>query len=173
MVDPHKNIDYDYVTYKNAEFGSAGRGVTHYVAESEDFIMLYPKFETNYRLEIPNKGIDVTGAFKDIFIDYEGLNELMDNGGGSAYGKILFGNQPYEKITNLNNPNGPKILMIRDSFSIVVAPYLAESCSELVMLDTRPSTGNFTGSIINCINSFQPDIVLAFQSSPQNIKLNK
>lgn len=78
-----------------------------------------------------------------------------------------------KKITNYNNPNGPKVFMIRDSFSIVVASYLAASCSELVMIDTRPNNGNFTGSVINCINSFEPDIVLAFQYSPQVIKLNK
>jgi len=147
MVNPYDLGKYNSITYKNAEFGSLGNGVTHYVAESEDFTILYPDFITSYRLEIPNKGIDVTGSFEDIFVDDNALQELVESGGGSAYGRILYGNPPYVKITNLNNPNGPKILMIRDSFSSVVAPYLAASCSELVMLDTRPDNGYFTGSM--------------------------
>ena len=175
--DPYDVGDYNLVKYENTQFGSMGKGVTKYVAQSEDFIIPYPAFETNFRLETPNKEIDVTGSFEEIFIDHEGLKKIVEQKGytdsGSAYGQILYGNPPYQKITNLNNPNGPKILMIRDSFSIVVAPYLAESCSELLMLDTRSGNGNFTGSIISCIEEFNPDIVLALQCSPQSITLNK
>ncbi len=173
MINSYEIGNYNNVTYPNAEFGSMGNGVTHFVANSEDFTIPYPTFETNYRLEIPNKGIDVTGSFEDIFVDEEAIEDLVESGGGSAYGKILYGNPPYEKITNLNNPNGPKIFMIRDSFSIVVAPYLASACSELVMIDTRPDNGYFTGSIVNCIEQENPDIVIALQCSPQTITLNK
>ncbi len=177
MRDPYDVGEYNLVKYENAEFGSMGKGVTKYVAQSEDFIIPYPAFETKYRLEIPNKEIDVTGSFEEIFIDHEGLQKIVEQKGytdsGSAYGQILYGNPPYQKITSLNNPDGPKVLMIRDSFSIVVAPYLAESCSELLMLDTRPDNGYFTGSIISCIEEFNPDIVLALQCSPQSITLNK
>ena len=153
MISPKDLGTYTDVTYEKAEFGSAGAGVTHFVADSEDFTVPYPDFETSFRLEVPNRSVDVTGSFRDIFVDEEKIQELMSEGGGSAYGKILYGNMPYEKITNLNNENGSKILMIRDSFSIAVAPYLAESCSELVLLDVRPTNGNFTGSIINVINT--------------------
>ncbi len=31
------------------------------------------------------------------------------------YAKILYGNPPYISITNYNNADGPKVLMIRDS----------------------------------------------------------
>lgn len=160
---------YKTVTYENAELGSYGQAITHYVANAEDFSILFPEFNTNYRLEIPNKEIDTTGSFEDIFIDYEEFNKVIEEGGGRAYESILYGNLPYEKITNLNNPDGPKIFMIRDSFAIVVAPYLAASCSELVMVDTR----YFTGSIVNCLNKFAPDIVLSLQCGPQSITLNK
>lgn len=143
IIDPYSLGDYYNVTYPKAEFGSMGNGVTHFVEEPEDFTIPYPNFETNYRLEVPNKGIDDTGAFREIFVDEEGINELAEAGGGAAYGKIIYGNPPFEKITNYDNPNGPKVLMIRDSFSNIVAPYLAASCSELIMLDTRANSGNF------------------------------
>lgn len=173
MEDPKKIGDYEYVTYENAEFGSAGVGVTHFVADAEDFTIPYPTFSTNFRLEVPSKDVNVTGEFRDIFVEEEKIHELMAEGGGSAYGKILYGNQPYEKITNLNNKNAPKVLMIKDSFGISVAPYLAESCSELMLIDVRPSNGNFTGSIVNCIDSFQPDVVVVLLNGPYNFVLNK
>ena len=160
-------------TYENAVFGSAGQAVTHFNVQSENFDILFPNFETNFSLEIPDKNIYATGSFEDVFINYDGLNAVIEEGGGYAYEQILYGNRPYEKIINLNNPNGLKILMIRDSFSIAVAPYLACSCSELVLLDTRSENGNFTGSVVSCINQFKPDIVLALQSKPQTLTLNK
>lgn len=173
MKDPMKLGQYDYVTYENAEFGSAGVGVTHFVADSEDFTIPYPMFDTNFRLEVPSKNVDDKGSFRELFVDEEKIYSLMEDGGGSAYGKILYGNQPYERITNLSMEDGPRILMIRDSFSIAVAPYLAEVCSELVLLDVRPTNGNFYGSVVNCIDTVNPDIVLVFQNAPYNITLNK
>ncbi len=173
MLDPQNIGTYSSTTYENVELGSMGRGVTKFVADPEDFTVLFPDFETNYRLEIPNLQVDETGSFKDIFIDYQGLDEVIKAGGGSAYGKVLYGNQPYEKITNYNNPNGPKILVIKDSFAIAVAPYLASSCSEMILLDTRPSNGNFNGSIVTCIEEFNPDVVLVIQASLVNQTLNK
>ena len=173
-LDDTYDVDqYELKTYPKAAFGSEGWGVTHFVAESEDITIPFPKFETNYRLEIPNKGIDATGTFAELFIDYEKLDLIMKEGGCGAYEQILCGNTPYTKITNLNHPEGIKVLMLKDSFAIAVAPYLAELCSELVMLDVRSDNGNFTGSIISCINEFEPDIVLTCQFRPHVIKLNQ
>jgi len=160
-------------TYKNAMFGSEGLGVTHFNAQSEDFDILFPDFENEFILDIPDKNINISGNFEEVFINYEGLNEVIEEGGGYAYEQILYGNRPYVKITNLNNTSGPRILILRDSFAIAVAPYLAFSCSELVLLDTRSSMGNFSGSIVNCINQFSPDAVIVLQSEPHNIVLNQ
>ena len=159
--------------YENAMFGSAGQGITHYIAQSEDFSIYYPDFETSFHLEIPDYEIDEEGSFEDIFIDYAGLEDVISEGGGYAYEKILYGNRPYEKITNLNNPDGPKIFIIKDSFGIAVAPYLALSCSELVLVDTRTTNGNMNGSIISCIDDFNPEIVLTIMSAPQELNLSK
>ena len=163
MDDVYDLGTFKRTTYENAMFGSIGQGITHFVEKSEDFDILYPEFETNFRLEIPDKEIDTAGSFEDIFINYDDLEYCIDQGGGYAYEQILYGNRPYMKITNLLNTDGPKILMIRDSFSSAAAPYLALSCSELVLLDTR----YFTGSVINCIDTFKPDVVMALQGAPQ------
>jgi hypothetical protein len=56
--------------------------------------------------------------------------------------------------------------MIRDSFSVAVAPYMALGCSELDLIDIRPTNGNFTGSVRTYIKEMQPDIVIMLVSSP-------
>ena len=173
MDDVNSLGSYHRVTYKNAVFGSAGQYVTHYYAQSEDFDILLPDFENLFSLEIPDLGMNKTGSFEDIFINYQLLDYCVQIEGGLAYDQILYGNRPYVRIQNMANPNGPKILMIRDSFSLAVAPYLALSCSEMILLDVRSARGNFTGSIINCINQFKPDVVIALESLPHSIKLNK
>ena len=175
-LDETYNVDqYELVTFDKAEFGSEGWGVTNKLADPEDFTIPAPKFETDYRLEIPIYGIDWDGPYPEALVDLESLEEMSSMEGGPAYECVLFGNTPYTKITNLYNPDGIKIFMLRDSFACAVAPYLAELCSELVMVDVRtgPDDGNFNGSIINCINEFDPDIVITCQFEPHKLQLNK
>lgn len=173
MIEANSIGTYENVIYADAEFGSQGETVGRFVASPEDFIVPKPKFQTNFHLEVPSKGIYENGSFMDLFVDEDGIHEVVHEGGGAAYAKILCGNPPYISIRNNLNPSGPKVVMIRDSYASVVAPYFAFSCSELILIDTRISNGNFTGSIVNCINQVKPDIVVCLQCEPQEIKLNK
>lgn len=157
---------YTRVIYPNAMFGSEGQGVTHFAASSEDYSVLFPDFETSFRLRIPDRGIDSTGSFRDLFVNEALLQRCMEQDGGYAYDAILCGNRPLIQITNLNNPDGPKILMVRDSYSIVATPYIALNCSELDLIDARRSNGNFNGSIRTYIKEMKPDIVMLFLSTP-------
>jgi hypothetical protein len=165
-TDYNDSSRYSRITYENAMFGSAGQTITHFVEKSEDFSILFPDFETNFRLVIPDKGIDTTGDFKGIFVDYDGLDKVISNGGGYAYEKILWGNRPLVQITNNGNEEGPRVLMIRDSFSIAVSLYMSLGCSELDLIDTRSGKGNFTGSVRTYIEQMQPDIVIMLVSYP-------
>lgn len=165
--------EYENKCYEGAMFGSYGKALTHVIATSEDFNVLYPKFETNFNIKAIDKGIDKTGSFKEIFVDEEELLRMMENDGGYAYETLALGNRPLIEIKNLNKTEGLKVLIIRDSFCIGVTPYLALSCKELSLIDTRVNQGNFNGSIINYIDKYQPDVVIALQSFPQSLKLNK
>ena len=169
------NSDTTFKTkeYPGAMFGSYGRAVTHVIADAEDFSVLVPESDTQFEIRVIEKRIDETGSFEEVFIDEDGLIEMMNNGGDFAYEMIAYGNKALIEISNLKNTDEPKILMIRDSFSIGVAPYLALSCSNLALIDTRADQGNFTGSIINYIDNYEPDIVIVLQSIPQDLKLNK
>lgn len=165
--------DYIHKTYENALFGSAGQSVTHHIESSEDFTVLYPDFDTNFHIVVKDKGIDKIGSFEELFIDYSMIEDLQKQGGGYVYESILYGNRSLITIENLDNPDGVHIVMIRDSYSIAIAPFLALSCSRLDLIDTRSDNGNFNGSIINYINETSPDIVLVLEKTPYDIKLNK
>lgn len=160
-------------TYEGAMFGSAGQGVTHYLENSEDFTILYPDFENSFHLLVPDKNVDVTGSFEELFYDYQAIEDIQNAGGGYVYETVLYGNRPLITIENLNNSDGPHIVMIRDSYGIAVAPFLALSCSRLDLIDARASNGNFNGSIINYLNTEEPDLVIILEKSPYEIKLNK
>ena len=67
----------------------------------------------------------------------------------------------FRSITNHNNPDGPRIVMLRDSFACALTPFLALSCSELVTIDLR----YFEGDLLDTIGSYDPDLVLTLYTA--------
>lgn len=59
-------------------------------------------------------------------------------------------------MTNENNPDGPRIILIRDSFSCALAPFLALSCGELITVDLR----YYDGHLLTELSDLQPDLVV-------------
>ena len=53
------------------------------------------------------------------------------------YTAFLNGNHSYVKITNNSNPNGKKLLIVRDSYAHSLAPFLADNYSEITLIDLR------------------------------------
>lgn len=151
---------YERVTYADAMFGSGGHAVGRAYADNEDFDLLVPTFETQFRVQNMDKDYDEIGEWDEVMYDREKLLEIQSEGGGYVYETLLGGNRPLTKITNLNNPDGIKILMIRDSFSLAVAPYLAMSVGEIDLIDVRKGNGEFSGSVRTYIEETSPDVVI-------------
>ena len=119
-------------------------------------------------MEHPDKGIDVTGSFAQVMFDWD-MMETYDLYGQSTYEAVLCGNRPLTRITNLDRPDGKKILLIHDSYATVIAPFLALTCQELDLIDVREANGNFDGNLNAYIDAFDPDLVLFSFCSPVNI----
>ena len=62
-------------------------------------------------------------------------------------------------IENHLNPDGPHILLVRDSMACVVTPFLALDCSTLTLVDTR----YFTGDVAQLAQELQVDLVLVMR----------
>ena len=64
-------------------------------------------------------------------------------------------------MTNHNNPDGPKVVLLRESFSCALAPFLALSCSELTTIDLR----QFQGDLLETIEGLEPDLVMTLYAA--------
>lgn len=165
----HLSADqYQETTYESWYLGAQGRRVTKGYISPDDFSILTPTFSTQFRVEHPDKGIDVTGEFSQVMFDWDMLN-TYDLYNQSTYEAILYGNRPLTKITNLDQESGKKILLIHDSYATAIAPFLATACGQLHMIDVREANGNFNGNLVAYIQEFQPDLVLFSFCSPVNI----
>ena len=60
-------------------------------------------------------------------------------------------------------------MLIHDSYSTVVAPYLSLLCGQIDMIDVRAANGNFNGNLDAYRDEMQPDIVIVMYCSPVNI----
>jgi hypothetical protein len=54
-----------------------------------------------------------------------------------------------DKIVNLNNPDGPRVLFIRDSYTSTMAAFFASVCSSVDMIWSLEYTGNIEELVEN------------------------
>lgn len=85
---------------------------------------------------VPDEGVEVTSWFNgspqegSLYVDSK--LEVKDK-----YAYFLGGNQPLCVIESEKAPDGPKVLLIRDSYSDSLAPFLTERFSEIHLFDLR------------------------------------
>ena len=167
------NIDnYQIDTYHNWFLGSRGKKVGTYFTwnGADDFDLITPNFETNMTEEQPYKNEKRNGKFDDTVLfmdnmekDYYGINTYATYSGGDFRLQIMKNNL---------NPNGKKILLIRDSFACVVAPFLALQTSELHICDMR-NYEYYVGDKLNAeeyIKQIKPDYVIVLYSGVSSIE---
>jgi hypothetical protein len=151
VLDPER---YRYEIFRNWHLGILGKKVTLVQARADDFTFISPGFDTDFSLKIPDKHIDARGDF-DVFIEHAMLDTknsyLLD-----AYGAYLYGNRPLISIHNNKLSGGKKVLLIKDSFANMVAPFLSTGIADLDIVDARI----FDGSIETYIEKNRPDMVI-------------
>lgn len=74
--------------------------------------------------------IDDMEDYEDMFF-YEHLDNM------DKYPVFLDGNHSIERIVNHNNPDGGKLLVLKDSYAHSLVPFLIEHYSEIDMVDLR------------------------------------
>lgn len=154
--------NYDITYYPNWFLGSKGKKVGTFFTWNgvDDFELITPKFKTDMTEEQPAKNQIRNGEFKDTVLymenmekDYYKNNTFATYSGGDFRLQIMYNNL---------NPKGKKILMIRNSFSCVVAPFLSLQTSELHICDMRDYE-YYVGDKINAeeyIKQIAPDYVI-------------
>lgn len=147
---------YEVKEYKEYFLGSQGKRTGLYYAGTDDISLIYPKFETRFVFHVPDRGIERNGDFFHTMFAMEKV-EKRDYFGSSPYHAYTGGDFPLNIIVNQRPTNHKKIVLIRDSFSCPLAPFLALDCEELYILDLRHYKNL---SLLTYIEEVRPDLVL-------------
>ena len=147
--------NFNYVIYHNSFLGGEGRYFTFSSAKPEDFTMIYPKFKTHLKFEIQNLRINSEGDFSIIY----NMNALETKGyyeTNNLYAAYFYGNQPVSRLENKLVKNGKRLLVIYNSFSFCVIPFIS---LEIQNVDAIYAN-SFTGSVRTFIETVKPDAVI-------------
>lgn len=156
MLEPDQ---FTYEVYPSWFLGSRGTKLSIARVDAEDFTMIYPKYPTLLHYEIPGSRIDETGDFT-VTYDWEQQDTTGGYSRDNHYGIYNHGDVAVNILQNKLCPDGKRILIIKDSFTEVVNPFLAcaDGVSELDVLDVR----HFTGSAQAFIREKNPDLVIVW-----------
>ncbi|WMJ79268.1 DHHW family protein [Clostridium sp. MB40-C1] len=159
--------NYNIVKYNNVFVGSMGRKTGKYYAGADDFSLIYPKFKTNYDFYFENsftKGT-LTGRFEESLVAINPIRKYDPYGiVADKYFSYLYGNQPFAHIHNKDNPNGLKVLFIKDSLAVPLISFFSTTCSDIYLIDPR----FYKKDVLNFINNTKLDFVVV-SYSPQNL----
>ena len=169
----YTNINnYNIKTYKNWFLGSQGKSVGKFFTwkGADDFDLITPKFQTDMTEEQPYKNEIKNGDFKDTVLFTENLKKDYYN--INTYATYSGGDFRLQIMKNNLNKSGKKVVIIRDSFAIVVAPFLSLNTSELHVCDMR-NFEYYVGEKLNIkdyIQQIKPDYLLVLFSGTASVE---
>ncbi|MBR1657204.1 MAG: hypothetical protein IJ697_01895 [Synergistaceae bacterium] len=146
--------NFEYVVYPEWFLGSQGKKVTLVRAKPDDLTVIYPKFRTDFHVEMPSVKVNVSGDITG-FYDLEQVKE-KDFYKLNNYCVYTYGDQPLIRSCNNSMINSKRLLVIKDSFSECVVPFLALGFQYVDVIDLRI----FTGSLRTFIDMTKPDAVI-------------
>ena len=157
--------NYNVLTYKNCFLGSQGRKAGRYYTTADDFTLIYPKFKTNYQLESSiMDDMTLTGRFEEALLATPVLRQTATPYDTDLYMAYMYGNQAYAHIENKENPDGPDICIIKDSFAVPFSAFASLRCHNVYMIDPR----YYKESIEDFINEHELDYTLVM-FSPEDL----
>ncbi len=101
--------------------GSQGKRVGSLYAGADDITLYTPKFDTELTYSCPAYGFTRTGPFETSVCFPERVAQ-QDWFNGNPYTYYAGGDYPIATITNHKNPDGPRVVLLRDSFACALTP---------------------------------------------------
>lgn len=151
---------YETDTLPRFFLGSQGKRVGSSFVGTDDFPLCTPVFPTLLHYQALSADLDAYGDAAETVLFPQRV-ERRDYYGGNPYTYYAGGDYPFARITNYYNSQGPRVLLIRDSFACAVTPYLAYATSELYTIDPR----YFSGDLLTYVDWLKPDVVVILYSS--------
>lgn len=150
-------------TFEDFVQGTIGRSVTLWNQGYDDINVFVPKYDTNLRVEIPSRGLDLVGEFTEVLlnpVNFKNRSTVYH----CAYDGFAYSKPPVTEITNYMDVqnNEKSILFLRESFAGPVLAYLSLGVGRV----TAVTPEGFTGSIESYIAKEQPDLVIVLYTAP-------
>ncbi len=160
---------YTKKTYESVFLGSLGKRTGSMYSGLDDISLMIPKFETSFEYSCPIKNTYRSGKFEDsLLFDKQSITGHIFK--DFCYNASLGGDFGYMKISNNLNPNGKKVMIIKDSFANPVATHLSLDVAQLEIVDLRMLAAENSKTVKDCIDESNPDIVIILYSSQQLFK---
>lgn len=167
LLEPSR---FTTTTYERWFLGSQGKKLTLARAVPDDFTLLTPEYPVDWTLKIPSIGLDERGGF-DIIYDMSQV-EPKDLYGKDPYGAYMHAGRDDQALMQFRNYLVPfqnqRILLIGDSFSNTMFPFLALGAEHIDKVDLR----HYEGSLPELISSSQYTMVVIAYSSLFQVELN-
>ncbi len=131
---------YSY-TYENCFLGSTGESAGAVYSGLDDYTFYWPKCDMQFKRYDYEHHDEDGGVMSDSLMYTEridGVRDVYDTSLGSIYLREIVDS---ERIINKSNPDGPKIMMLRDSYFSPVAVFMAPLVSQMDLLWTRNESG--------------------------------
>lgn len=149
--------NWDKQIYPSWYAGSQGKKTGIGYVKADDFVLLTPKFDTEFDVEILSRNYKNTGTFAETLYDYSQIQEknyYLYN----LYNGYMYDDNPLTQIHNKNVQNGKRVLILKDSFALAVVPFLAsaDGAEYIDIIDLRW----FNGSLKTFVEKNSPDSVL-------------
>ena len=158
---PTEPLDKERFTekvYPRAMFGSQGHRCGRLYCAQEDISVPIPQTDAAFSVSADHETVS-EGGFIDAMLFPKNLEGYIYD--RYPYGLFLGRDRALVSIRNLSSPDGTKVLVLKDSFSNAVAPYLALVCAQVDMIDAR----YYTGDVTEWIRQNKPDAVLVMMSA--------
>lgn len=152
-------------TYPDLFLGSQGKRVGIYYGGVDDMTYYTPRFETQMScmVEVNHQRL-TAGTYEDAILQMEHLEKdyfLL-----SPYCVNIGGDYPLVRHRNAGAPNGEKILLLKDSFSLPLQAYLSTLFQEVDVVDPRYFKAC---TVAQYVNLSQPDVVVMMINPDQYI----
>ena len=140
--------NYNIETIDNAYLGSLAQLLTSVYAEKETMEIWRPKFDTSFHKLVPEYGVDIWGDFEEVMYDMTRFPDYR------MWNHSISGLKKYDNQSK--EANSIKLMLMTDSYSDFVSPFLACDYREITEIDRRL----FNGSLETLVEAEEPDIVV-------------
>ncbi len=159
--------NYETQTYKEWFLGSQGKRVGVFQAPPDDFNVITPKFATDFKFDASDWNVHREGVFQDAMFDISFLDKDLFK--MNTYAMYTGSDYPLNTIENrlyTGDDGGKRIVMLRDSFGCVFAPFFAVGLPELYTIDLR---ANKQDDMFQYILDLNPEtVVILYNAGDMN-----